>query len=61
MSKYRKDNKKIPAFLYVLIGVSIMFIVCRTMFWSELNIEMDIMSIFIPAYTLGCLSVYWMR
>lgn len=59
MSKYHKNDKKVPSFLYVMVGMSIMFVIFRTMFWSEFNIEMDTLSIFVPAFTIGCLTVYW--
>ena len=56
----RRNEKKLPRVVYVLIGVSIMFVIFRGIFLAEFGIEMDVLSIFIPGLTMGVLYGHWL-
>ena len=55
----RRNEKKLPNTVYILIGASIMFLIFRGIFIAEFGIEMDILSIFVPSLTLGVLYGHW--
>lgn len=46
---------------YLAIGISIMLVVFRYLFWSELSLEMDIFSCMFPGYTLGYIIGWWSK
>lgn len=57
----RKNEKKLPGMYYLCIGISIMLIVFRYLFWAEFSIEMDIFSCMFPGYTIGLLVGWWSK
>lgn len=57
----RRNAKKLPSIIYILIGVSIMFVIFRGIFLAEFGVEMDVLSIFIPGLTIGVLYGYWLN
>lgn len=56
-----KKENKLPSGLWFLIGVSVMFIVFRYLFFAEFGFEMDILSTFIPAFTLGVVAEHLLK
>jgi hypothetical protein len=57
----RRNEKQLPGMAYLAIGISIMLVVFRYLFWSELSLEMDIFSCMFPGYTLGYIIGWWSK
>lgn len=57
-----KKSEKLPGVVYLCIGVSIMLLVFRYIFWAEFSMEMDIFSMMFPGFTLGLVyGLLWKR